>query len=91
MTPLVLIQPDDPGDEKLAEREAAAEREQGEQIADAVRTVELPITEYLEWPWPRLARTMGGMAPGTLGFLCAASGAGKTSFLMSAARRWCSS
>ncbi|MHB1863403.1 MAG: DnaB-like helicase C-terminal domain-containing protein [Gemmatimonadaceae bacterium] len=85
---LAIIPPDDPRDEHLADREAEAEREQAAQIAEAQQAVTLPASAFLDWPWPALASVVGGMGPGTLGFLCAASGAGKTSFLMSAARRW---
>jgi hypothetical protein len=90
MTPIALVQPDDdPRDERLAEREAEAEREQARQIDEARQAVTLPASEYVDWPWPALAATMGGLGPGTMGFPCAATGGGKTSFLMSAARRWC--
>ena len=85
---LAILPADDPRDEQLAEREAEAEREQLSQVYAANDAVGLPASAYLEWPWPRLAQVMGGMAPGTLGFVAAASGAGKTSFLLSAMRRW---
>lgn len=84
----IALLPDDPRDENAAEREAAAMREQAEQVHEAERAVRRSASEFLEWPWAPLSHVMGAMGPGTLGFVCAASGAGKTSFLVSAARRW---
>ena len=73
----------------MAEREAEAADEQVKQVAEAFQAVHLPPEAFIHWPWPALSEVMGGIRPGTIGFLAAASGAGKTSFLMSAARRWC--
>jgi len=42
----------------------------------------------VRWPWPSLDALTGGMAPGTVHYVIAYSGGGKSTFLRSAVLRW---
>lgn len=88
MTHLSIVPSGGSGDEAVTVPHDEARRHQQDQVYEANRLVGLAATSYLEWPWPLLSNVMGGIGPGSLGFVCAASGAGKTSFLLSAMRRW---
>jgi KaiC/GvpD/RAD55 family RecA-like ATPase len=55
---------------------------QAAQVGDAQRFLDLGPEAFLRFPWPRLDAAVGGMAPGTMGFLAGHPGGGKTSFLL---------
>ena len=56
--------------------------EQAAQVSDAQRFLDLEADRFLRFPWPARATVVGGMAPGTMGFLAGHPGGGKTSFLL---------
>lgn len=57
--------------------------EQEAQVEDAVRFLDLGADAFFRFPWAKLDAVVGGMAPGTMGFLAGHPGGGKTSFLLS--------
>jgi KaiC/GvpD/RAD55 family RecA-like ATPase len=59
-----------------------------EQITGAVKRLEAPPESYLRWPFDALDRIYGGMSKGTVHFLSAFSGGGKTTMLASTVNRW---
>jgi KaiC/GvpD/RAD55 family RecA-like ATPase len=69
--------PSGESDEVQAEETAFA------QVDRAVAEIYRDPRDYLALPWPSVHDLVGGVAPGTLGFLVGFSGNGKTSLLMS--------
>lgn len=61
---------------------------QDAQVGAALDWLELPLTAFQGWCYPVLDSVLGPIPPGTINFLCAASGQGKTSFLLSLMCRW---
>ncbi|HEX5178122.1 MAG TPA: DnaB-like helicase C-terminal domain-containing protein [Gemmatimonadaceae bacterium] len=59
-----------------------------DQIADALLSLELHADCYVRWPWAALDDLYGGMAPGTVHYVVAFSGMGKSTFIGSATLRW---
>lgn len=59
-----------------------------DQMLDAVGDLGLDAGAYLRWPWRDLDALYGGMAPGTVHYVVAFSGMGKTTFISSAILRW---
>lgn len=74
-------------------REAARERsgdpnvrpeaQQREQVGATRDRLRLGVRDFQRMPWPSLDAVWGGLAPGGVHFVCANSGGGKTSFLLS--------
>lgn len=64
------------------------EQQQRDQVLAAIARINLGPEAYRRYPWPSLDRVMGGIPPASITFLCARSGQGKTSFLLSAMCRW---
>lgn len=60
------------------------------QADDALRALARPGSAYLDLPWRDLAQLVGPIPPGELHYVCAFSGSGKTTFLMSLADLWTS-
>lgn len=56
--------------------------EQAGQVGDAQRFLDLEADAFFRFPWAPLDAVVGGMAPGTMGFLAGHPGGGKTSFLL---------
>lgn len=54
-----------------------------DQIVDAQSLVDRPIEDFLRFPWPALAHLTGNIPPGTVSFVGAFSGGGKTTFVSS--------
>lgn len=73
---LRLLNPEPPDDE----REPDSLESEYEQIQEARRELERPLSDYLTWPYPSLAHVMSGWAPGELCIAGAFSGGGKTLF-----------
>lgn len=61
---------------------------QAEQVQAAIERLDVPEAHYLRFPYRCLDEVMGPQAPGSIGFLCARSAAGKTSLLLSVMQRW---
>lgn len=59
-----------------------------DQMLDAVHDLGREPHEYLRWPWRALDDLYGGMAPGTVHYVVAFSGMGKTTFITSAILEW---
>lgn len=64
-------------------REGLREASQDAQVGEALAQLELPASAYLSWTYPALDEMLGPIPPATINFLCAASGQGKTAFLLS--------
>jgi KaiC/GvpD/RAD55 family RecA-like ATPase len=62
--------------------------EVAEQVENARALASLPASAFLRWPWAALSRQTGGMAPGTVSYVCAFSGSGKSTFITSAIDAW---
>lgn len=62
--------------------------EASEQICEAMIEICRNRHQYLHFPWPDLDAVVGGIAPGTVWFVGAYSGHGKTTFLTSALDAW---
>lgn len=72
---LALVPSDEPDDDAPDSLESEAQ-----QVQDAQRELERPVSDYLPWPYPALAHVLGGWAPGELCIATAFSGGGKTLF-----------
>lgn len=59
-----------------------------DQITDALLALEIHADSYVRWPWPALDELYGGMSPGTVHYVVAFSGMGKSTFISSAILRW---
>ena len=59
-----------------------------DQILDAVEILGYEADAFLRWPWRVLDELYGGIAPGTVHYVVAFSGMGKTTFIGSAILRW---
>lgn len=59
-----------------------------DQVLEGCEVLSLEREDYLRWPWPVLDALYGGMAPGTVHYVVAFSGIGKTTFISSALLRW---
>lgn len=59
-----------------------------DQVVEALLALDRPAESYLHWPFPDLDAVAGGMAPGNVWFVCAASGGGKTTFISSLIDLW---
>jgi hypothetical protein len=69
-------------DPRLAQVEAI------DQASAAIEAIQRPVADYLQFPWRDLDGLVGMIPPGELHYVCAFSGAGKTTFLMSLADVW---
>src|SRR5689334_9924068 len=67
----------------LEEWEGDLDREREEQVEEAIRAVNPEY--FVRWPWPRLSRLTGPLQPGHVTVCAAATGQGKTTFLISVA------
>ena len=72
----------------MADIQEREEHGQKAQVDEAIDHLEAGDDTILRFPWPSLDTVVGGLPAGSVNFLCAASGSGKTSFLLSAMRRW---
>lgn len=72
----LAMQPDEPEDERPADSLEA----EIQQVEEARRELERPLSQYLDWPYGSLAHLMGQWAPGELAIAAAFSGGGKTLF-----------
>jgi replicative DNA helicase len=61
---------------------------QDAQVGEALTYLDQPATAFLSWEYAPLDAMLGPIPPGTINFLCAASGQGKTAFLLSLMNRW---
>ncbi|HNB58713.1 MAG TPA: DnaB-like helicase C-terminal domain-containing protein [Phycisphaerales bacterium] len=59
-----------------------------QQVAEAIARGRLDLSGAPRWPWGALHELVGQMLPGDFVVVCALSGNGKTSFLMSAMDWW---
>ena len=59
-----------------------------DQINGALIDLERHPGIFVQWPFPELHAMTGAMAPGTVWFVCAASGSGKTTFVVSVIELW---
>lgn len=57
-------------------------------VVAAIADLERDPSAYIHWPWPALDHMTGGMTKGTVWYVCAFSGIGKTTFVASATNRW---
>lgn len=69
-------------------REGVREGAQDVQVGEALAQLDLPATAYLSWTYPALDEMLGPIPPTSINFLAAASGQGKTAFLLSLMCRW---
>lgn len=83
MTALRLHQQGDHPPKRLTPMQEAHEQVKGV-YDDLAREPE----DFLRWPWADLDAMTGGLADGTVWFVCAFSGAGKTTFVTSAVNAW---
>lgn len=67
-------------------REIASEVEG--QITNAIELINRPASDYLAWPFAALDRNVGRLPPGSLSYVVAFSGTGKSTFSTSAIDRW---
>jgi KaiC/GvpD/RAD55 family RecA-like ATPase len=58
------------------------------QVEDAQAMLRRGPDDFLRWPFGPVQTQVGGMAKGDVWYLCAFSGGGKTTFLLSAIDRW---
>ena len=75
---------DDPNAAFWADHEV----ETSQQVNEAVRRLDRPDDDWIDWPFPDLAALTGGMAPGDVWFVNSFSGNGKTTFVTSCIRSW---
>lgn len=61
----------------------SAELIASDQICDAGRLANRPESAFLKFPWPTLAQLTGNIPPGSVSFVGAFSGGGKTTFVSS--------
>lgn len=59
-----------------------------DQVDEALAFLDLDADAFLHFPYRDLDALVGGIGPGTVGFLCAFSGGGKTTFTGSLVERW---
>lgn len=74
--------------DRTGQHEGAREGAQDAQVGEALAQLDLPATAFLSWTYPALDEMLGPIPPATINFLCAASGQGKTAFLLSLMTRW---
>lgn len=61
------------------------------QTDDALRAFDRDPDAYVRWPFAAVDALAGPMAPGSVHYVAAASGGGKTTFITSVIRRWTAS
>lgn len=59
-----------------------------DQVVEAMIALDRHPDTFVRWPFPELDALTGPMAPGSVWFVCAASGGGKTTFVSSVIDLW---
>lgn len=64
------------------------EEETCRQVDRARELLHMPAHAFLRWPWTAMNQMTGGLAPGSMTFVCARTGSGKSTLITSAIDRW---